>query len=258
MARNDDAFSQLQAEAGGSGLSSGQAIGPRVYFGSAWTYDRSDRTTTKYQRDDTDSVEGGVMRWYQMSDEERSAIGMRLYRAGILKSATDYDGAFSAWKYAVQEAGNFYTASGGTKKITPWQFLSILEGNAAGKAGGGGPRTTTQTSRSVNLPSAADAEAAVKTIFQEAFGRDPNKGELSRYSSLLIGKAKANPSVSTTTQTVDANGNATSSTTSSGGISAAGLQQSLLDEAQRDPEYGAYQAATSYMSALMKSIAAPV
>ena len=242
---------------GSAGGAAATSTGPRVYFGKSFTYDRSDRTTTKTPSDDTDSVDGGISRWYQMSDQERASIGVRLARAGVLDSASDYQGAFKAWQYAVQEAGNFYTATGGKRKVTPWDMLSLLEDNAAAAGGSKGPKTTKQTSTSTNIPSPLDAEAAVKTIFQEGIGRDPSKGELARYSSLLIGKAKANPSITNSTQTVDANGNVSQSSTSSGGLSAAGAQQALMNEVQADPEYGSYQAATTYYGALLKAIAAP-
>ena len=147
------------------------------------------------------------------------------------------------------------------KRITPWQMLDVFEGGAsAGGRGGGaaaGPRTTASTSKSVDLPTAAQAAEAVKAIFQDKLGRDPDDGDLSRYSGISTAGAKASPTITKTTQTVDANGNSTSSSTSSGGFTQADAQHLLTEQAEKDPEYGAYQAATFYHDTLLRALAAP-
>ena len=71
-------------------------------------------------------------------------------------------------------------------------FLDLVEASGSGNSRGA-PKTQTANSTRVNLPSKADAEAVVTQILHDALGRDPDKGELARYSSLLIGKAQANP-----------------------------------------------------------------
>lgn len=132
------------------------------------------------------TIDGAKSQWFVMSDAERTAIATRLYRAGVI-SAPTYAAAQSKWFDAVEQAAGFYGAG---KKVTPWQMLDVFEGGASagGRGGGGataGPRTTTSTSKSVDLPTAAQAAEAVKAIFQDKLGRDPDDGELSRYSGII-------------------------------------------------------------------------
>jgi hypothetical protein len=92
---------------------------------------------------------------------------------------------------------------------------------------------------------------ATKQIFQALMGRDPDKNELDRYGSMMTSYAQKHPTVTKQTQTTDIHGNTTSSSTSSGGYSAAGVTDMLSNQAKADPEYGSYQAATTYFNALI-------
>jgi hypothetical protein len=190
-------------------------------------------------------LQDAVADWYKWSDQERSAFGQRLYKLGLVKDPHDYGSVFSAWQSAVQEASNFYMAAG--KKVTPWQVLDIV----AGGANGPHSKTQTNTSKSFNIPTVEDAHVATKQIFQALMGRDPDKNELDRYGSMMSAYAQKHPTVTKQTQTTDIHGNTTSSSTSSGGYSAAGVTDMLSDRAKADPEYGSYQAATTYFNALI-------
>jgi hypothetical protein len=190
------------------------------------------------------SLQDAVSDWYKWSDQERSAFGQRLYKLGLVKDPNDYGAVFNTWQSAVQEASNFYMAAG--KKVTPWQVLDVV-------AGANGPRSTTQTntSKSFNIPTVEDAHAATKQLFQALMGRDPDHGELDRYASMMTSYAQKHPTVTKQTQTTDIHGNTTSSSTSSGGYSPEGLRDMLGQKAKADPEYGSYQAATTYFNALI-------
>jgi hypothetical protein len=195
------------------------------------------------------TVQDAVADWYKWSDQERSAFGQRLYKLGLVKDPHDYGAVFNTWQSAVQEASNFYSFAG--KKVTPWQVLDVVAGGA-----GGGPHPTTQTntSKSFNIPTVEDAHAATKQLFQALMGRDPDHGELDRYASMMTSYAQKHPTVTKQTQTTDIHGNTTSSSTSSGGYSQGGITDMLSQKAKADPEYGSYQAATTYFNALIGSL----
>lgn len=246
---------------GSTGANSGTAAStqPKVYLGpNDGELDGDGRVRFKGGiADKTTTVDDGVLEWYRMTDTERAAIGLRLYRAGIISDASNYGAALKVWTSAVEEAANFYSATGGQKKITPWQMLDTFEGTAAAGGKAAGPKTTTSKNTSYDVPTTAQAQESVKSIFQDKLGRDPDDGELSRYVGMITAAARKSPTITTTKQTVDANGNSTSSSTSTGGFQAADAQNLLTKEAQADPEYGAYQAAGFYYNALLKALAAP-
>lgn len=194
--------------------------------------------------------------YYEMSQAERGALGMALYRTGIIKDPGDFDSIQAAWKKAVDDAAGFYAGSKGKNKVTPWDVLGMKIG-AMGGAGGAAPRSQTSTSTSYNIPSPLDAEAGVKAIFSSAVGRAPTDEEVKKYSAIMVGLAKKNPSKSTSTTNYDASGNATTSSSSTGGIDAAGMRQGVMNQLEDTGEYGAYQAATTYFNVLMSSLAAP-
>jgi hypothetical protein len=241
---------------GGNFLTGGK--GPVVYWGpqaSVVHQNTSGRDSSSQEegdarlgiknrpQDSTKDLQGAVNDWYTWSDAERSAFGQRLYKLGLVNNPNDYGQLFSAWQGAVQEASNFYMAAG--RKVTPWQAIDLMANTA-----GGGLKPTTQTSTSVKVPTVEDAHAATKQIFQALMGRGPNQEELDRYASMMTGYAQKHPSVTKTT--TDAHGNQTSTT--SGGTSDAAMGDMLSTQAKADPEYGAYQAATTYWNALVGAL----
>lgn len=194
--------------------------------------------------------------WFGFAPTEQQSWATKLYRAGLISDPGDYDQAFTAWRSAVAYAGNQYTY--GQKAVTPWDVMQARIGLAMKTSGG--TKTSTSTSTQKIQVDPADAEAMVKTVYQNALGRDPAPGELSRYKSMLINKVLANPQTTTTTTKTSGTPNnqkSTSNSSTSGGIDSAGQQQYLLDKAQADPEYGAYQAATKYFSLIQNAFAAP-
>jgi hypothetical protein len=118
-----------------------------------------------------------------------------------------------------------------------------------------GPKSKTQTSTSVNLSSAEDVKALTNQVLTQALGRAPTADEVAQYKSTINAQEQANPSSTTQTQTLNDMGEVTNtSSTTTGGLSAAAEQQSVLDKAKESPEYGKYQSATTYWGALMQAI----
>lgn len=228
-----------------------------VYLGNTGRYVGS----TFESQDRLLPISQAEMEIYSWSDAERRQWGKRLYGAGLVNDPNDFDGQLKAWSYAVKQAAGFNNSSNPAyKKLTPWGVIDLLEEQGAfdqslaerNKA----LQPTTSTSRSINaIPDRSDAEAAIKTLFSEQLGRDPEDGELDRYTSMMLSKMRADPGGTTTVSTSNpVTGQSTSKSTSTAGFNPTSM---LEDKVKGDPEWGAYQAATTYFNALQSAIGAP-
>ena len=209
-------------------------------------HDRNSGATT----DVVMGPEQAKLEWYAQSDAARRAITQNLYNAGLIENDTE-DAAIRAWNAAVDQAAAFYVHG---RKLTPWEVLNMKLGTAKGGGGSGGGKARTRTDVSYSVPTSQDAEMAIRGIFSDAVGRAPNAAELAKYTTMMVGLAKKNPSV--TTSVTDADGNVSSTT--AGGISSSGLTDAVQGALRDTSEYGAYQAATTYFNLLQKAIASPV
>lgn len=277
-----DALKQMaaQAQSGAVGMSGFDRSGmtnPQVYWGRTVAEPEFNFITGKMEGGGVPTVSGdpvlksayeAAYDIYGWSASEKEAWGKRMFSNGMIADPYDWDGMVKAWSWAVDNAAAYQSQG---KNITPWGFVSMYE-NERADAGLGlgadtgyqGPRTQTSTNTSVNLPSQSDAEATVQQLFKEQMGRDATDNELARYSSMLIGGYRDNPQTTTSTTTTTPSDfapdgsviNSTSETTSTstGAFNPSGM---LTKKAQADPEYGAYQAATTYFNALMQAIGAP-
>ena len=115
-----------------------------------------------------------------------------------------------------------------------------------------GSRTDTTTQKFTRL----DAESAADAAFQEALGEDASPKQIAALRKALNAYAKANPTVSTTDSTYDEDTGRelSSSTTTSGGITAAGAQTIAQNMARSAPQYAEVQAATTYWNALEQAL----
>ena len=255
-------FSQLMGQAQVQGGATGNLYnnnpqqGAKVYMGGAYsnahtTYNLSGMNSgTATAGAKVIGLDEATNDFWQWSEDEQRSLGQQLHRAGILSDPNDLNGIYSVWGKAVSTAANAYTF--GKKKLTPWQVISMN----LGLANGGKSKTSTSTATEVLLPNKEDAAAMVKSVFQNALGRDPDDDEKDRYQRMIMAQYRANPSTRTTTTTTGLNGSS-SRVTEHEGLSATGAQSFLQDEAKADPEWGAYQAATTYMQALEQAIGAP-
>lgn len=204
--------------------------------------------------DERKSLTEAIGEFYKWTDAERFKWGDHLVKLGLIDAdkARDYTTLRNMWTDVVNETANFTTAG---HRYDPWKVAEIMAGDAA-TAGPKGPTTTTSRSKNVDLTSAAGAKGIINDALSKQLGRAATATELEEFRRVLNSAETANPNITDTTTTVDAEGNSsTSSTTSSGGLDRA---QVLQDQAMLKPEYGAYQAATTYMSALMSAIQSPV
>lgn len=208
----------------------GEHSGPAPYLGGSVSYDTAKTMFAGF------------------NPGEQQAMANKLFRAGILDSPNDVQGAYSVWQQAVSFAADAYTA--GRKTITPWDIIQQQIGASSKAVKRHGPDQTVDTSYDMLAP--GDAANMVRTMYQNELGRDPSKGELARYTSMLINKVKSTPTATVTQNTYDSDGNIVAQThqKTQPGVSSAELGGMVLGGVHADPEYGAYQAATSYMGAI--------
>lgn len=119
-----------------------------------------------------------------------------------------------------------------------------------------GPLQKTTTGTRVALSTREDALALAKQSMAQILGRAPRPEEVSNYLNLLNGYEKANPESTTTTSTIDPETGevVSSATTSTGGVTNVGRQSLLEEQMLKTDEAGAYQAATTYFSAMMQAL----
>ena len=110
-----------------------------------------------------------------------------------------------------------------------------------------GPKTKTTTSTNIDLSSAEQVQAIATSALQQALGRNPNAKELAQFKSTIAGFERANPTRTTTTQTLTpdlATGTvdvSNQSSTTTGGVTDAARAQLIQNQEQGTPEYNKYQ-----------------
>jgi hypothetical protein len=118
-----------------------------------------------------------------------------------------------------------------------------------------GPKSKTTTSRDVNLSSAEDVKALTTQVLTQALGRAPTTDEVAQYRATINAQEQANPTVTTTTQTLNDQGEVSAqSSKTTGGFDAAAQQQLVQDQAVKTPEFAKYQSGTTYWNALMSML----
>lgn len=283
---NADDFARLLAQAtvsagvvtGGGG---GEAVAPQpnVFFGNRSSFPMREKTPKWYQdpskRNYVEAepatplkptkskvykpLDQALGEFYSWDDAERRKWGEYLVEIGYLdaEDADDYQSLLKAWNEIVGEAAQF-SMSG--KDVDPWAAAKIIAGTdesgrtkAARERGFTGTRATMQ--ESVDLTDPTTAKAAINQTLARMLGRYANDEELAAFTATLNQAERDNPVV-TRTSTTFADGEATGSkSSSSGGVDGG---QVLEDTAMGTPDYGAYQAASTYMNALTAAIQSPV
>jgi hypothetical protein len=209
-------------------------------------------------------------RWYDLDEEERSEWAQYLITIGAIdpEDATDFDTLQAFWDKGV-ELASAYTARG--KDITPKEALATYVGwdgsgqSAAARARAAAaaenaPFTGTRTSRSesINLSDPASAKALANYTLTQALGREALPEELEAYRAALNSYESENPSVSTTTATYEEGIQTDQKTTTQGGATAQGAQQTLQDLAREEEDFAEYQAAGPVWNAFMAALASPI
>ena len=199
-----------------------------------------------------------VQEFYNFTPQQRNQLRTSLsminsnYLTAPDTDSTGGQSLLSAWTGLVGTAQQ-YNANG--QNLTPWD---VLAKDVSATSGGPptGAHTATRTTSQVNLTIRVDAQAIFYQSAQQLLGRAPTDSEVASFQGFLNAKERANPITATVNTSYDATGQVIGSDTtkSSGGVSANAANMLAMQKAQQSPEYGAYQAATTYMNALKQAI----
>lgn len=263
-------------------MGTGSAAGTgKVYMGKLGGLKGKDTSALTEQAQANLLARGGGPNWMSTVDAENQYFKWNTKQrqdflakgllSGLLTTGAGDLEASALWKNLVDQAAN-YGAQGA--KISPLDLLSTyVKGNSTNgwiKSSDGqfetnpvtgekryiGPKFKTTTQSSIDLTDPATARAVATSVWQDMLGRDPGQGEINAYAAALQASEQQNPSSTTTTTQYDpVTGEATNSgSVTTGGITDQGRQQLASDEIKKRPEYGATQAATTYMNELQAAV----
>lgn len=213
-----------------------------------------------------------MMDYYRWDYNTRQSFLNSLQGVGVdVSKQTDSQLAQKWADYVNQSAA--YTSLG--KPINPWAVIGMdifsQEGRRKAEAEKGPVTATTSattTMSDVNLSTQLDAKAMLYQASKTLLGRAPSDAETANFYAALNAQETANPQITTTTNnstvtstegTVGGPGPSRTEETSqnrvtSGGLSADAKQMLVIEEAKKNPEYGAYQAATTFTDALKEMV----
>jgi len=222
------------------------------------------RSPIAYKQEDVWVTAGDMANeWFTMKAEERERYKDTFILMGLLdpRRATDQDYS-SIWMSYVKQLASYNApqANWGTKMTVGDLIMSDLRKREQADPGltelmQTGKRTTTKTSTNTALSTNLDASALMDAAARALLGRRASEEESKKLLDAVNALEKANPEVTTTTQETDMYGeilNQSSQTT--GGISSGAREQLAKEQAEQNPEYGAYQAATTYMGSFMDMV----
>lgn len=196
--------------------------------------------------------------FYAMTDAQVQALAQKLVKANLIPSANqDRATIWQAWSAVINEAGSMADAG---NMVTPYQRLAAYMKNPLEDSGGGGQplKPYTTTAQNVNFTDPNQAKQILYQSLQDRIGRAPSPAEAQAYMAALHASESANPTITKTTYTPNATGNAYDTTSSSSGGLDAGSYTQTYAEGHNKVEHASYQASTTYMNALMQALGAPV
>lgn len=199
--------------------------------------------------------------WFQMDAVDRQRYKDTFILMGLInpQRATDQDYSQIWFSYA-QQLAKYNMASPGTTitigdllqsdlKQKEQQDPTFADLMRTGK------KTTTRTSTNIQKSSSLDSRALMDQAAKALLGRKATDAENAKLLAALNKMETENPETTTTTQEEDIYGNILNqNSVTSGGVSGAARQQLAQQQAEANPEYGAYQAATTYMGSLMDMV----
>lgn len=197
--------------------------------------------------------------WYTMSELDRTHYKDTFILMGLVnpQRATDMDYS-NIWTSYVQQLASYNKpqANWGTKlTIDDLIAADLRKKEQADLKAQQQPKTVTRTSTSTQLSTAQDAQALMDAAAKALLGRAANAEESQKLLAAVNELEKANAQKTVITQQLDAEGNVISQNEeTTGGVGAGAREQIAKEQALQNPEYGAYQAATTYMGSFMDMV----
>lgn len=195
---------------------------------------------------------------YLWDEEELDEAMKRMQDAGL--DVKSFDDVNAVWQGLVERAAKTYTISEGEKKVTPWDVLDLIEREDG--VANGGPEddenfTSTSIHKSIQDISEGEAWSTLQSNLSRMLGRDPSDQEVRDFTHRMNSLAARNPAISKTISTYK-DGRLTNSTTNEvdSGFTADDMAMNAYENAQADPEYGAFQAGATYFNAAMSALGA--
>lgn len=251
-----DAVKSAAAGSGGT-KKSASAQDPLVFLGYSKTtlpehFNVGSMDPNYYKRltgEKTATLSQVAGQYYNWDQKTRDKFLSQLNLAGYDTNQMKDSQIASMWAGYAQQAAAYYAAG---KSLTPWDILS--KDMQQREAYMNTPRTVTQSSTSYDMSTREDAHAIFLQAAQSLLGRDPTKSEIGAFQKALNAYEKKNPTV--TTQTTNYMGDTVTGQTSTtkGGVKEGARQLMAVEDVKADPEFGAYQAATTYFDAMMQMI----
>lgn len=196
---------------------------------------------------DIGTVDSTTAQFYSWDQKTKDKFLAQAALAGYDTSGMK-DGQLAAlWGSYVSQAAQYY---GSGVAVTPWDIMAKDRAQRESAQ----PRSVTQKSTAYDLSTFGDARAIFYTAAQQLLGRDPTKAEATSFQAALNKMERANPTVTTTTSNYLGQELQSQNSTTEGGVKEGARQMEAMDMAKAKPEYGAYQAATTYFDALMNTI----
>lgn len=187
--------------------------------------------------------------YYLWDTKTRNKFMSQLGLAGYDTSKMSDRDIADTWAKYVDTSARYQVQG---QHVSPWDVLAKdISGRSEAAST---PKTTTATQKTYNISTAEDAAALFQGAAQTLLGRDPTKAEQARFKQILNKYEQANPATTTTTTTSVGGDVTNQSSTTSGGVAAGAQQYIASEEAKKNPEYGAYQAATNGMNWLMEML----
>lgn len=207
--------------------------------------------------DNTATLSEVANQYYTWDQKTKDRFLTQLALTGVDVDAQPDAKLAQLWGAYAEQAASYYAAG---KKLTPWDILA-KDRDQREKAFIK-PRSVTQTATNLDISSALTARAIFNEATRALLGRAPTKAETRSFQARLNAYERANPQTTTTTTTyaggqvgAAGTGDVTGQTSvTKGGVAAADRAMIAEEAAKADPEYGAYQAATSGMNWLMEMV----
>lgn len=193
---------------------------------------------------------------YQWDDDEVLENMRRFREAGW--QVTNFDQLKDAWSMMVDRAAKTFAASGGQRKVTPWDMLELSrrEAEDAGTFTNYESGSQTITYSSVTDVSEGAAWQTLRTTLSALLGRDPSDQEVRDFAYRMNTLAAKNPTITESIQRFEAGEMVAEDRTTTGGFDASDMAQSAYEQAQDDPEYAKVQAGTTYYNTFLNAIGA--